>query len=240
MKQEHINEIKAIIVLCLGLILFASLISFVPDDLSWYTSNPNIPAKNLIRVLGAYVAGGLFFVFGYSSYLLAIFLFFWSWNKFSNREIAFTFYKFISFLVLFCVGSSWLSLTGPQEVVERFSRAGVVGIIISDFLVQYVGVIGAHIILLMLGLMALILTGEFLITPFFIRCFERAKKMYMEWKEKQKQIKFGAKPAVGAKPVAPAVKLKPKINIGNLIKPNKAEKEKDKAELDKILKGKKK
>ena len=64
MKHEHINEIKAILILAFGFILLASLVSFSPEDLSWYTSHPNIPYKNWIGVVGAYVAGGLFFVLG--------------------------------------------------------------------------------------------------------------------------------------------------------------------------------
>ena len=103
MKQQHINEIKAIIVLAIGAILLASLVSFVPDDLSWYSSNPNIPAKNLIRSCGAYLAGSLLFVFGFSSYAFVIFLLFWSWNKFANRDLSLSLSKLISFVILFCV-----------------------------------------------------------------------------------------------------------------------------------------
>jgi len=100
MKEEHINEIKAVIIFAFGIIFLASFVSFIPEDLSWYTSNPNVPAKNLIRITGAYAAGSLFFVFGYSAYALVAFLFFWSWNKFVSRELHFTFAKLISFLIL--------------------------------------------------------------------------------------------------------------------------------------------
>ena len=62
MKKEHINEIKGIIILALGIILLASLVSFVPEDLSWFTSNPNVPAHNWIRITGAYIAGLSFFI----------------------------------------------------------------------------------------------------------------------------------------------------------------------------------
>jgi len=76
MKQEHISEIKAIIVLAIGMILLASLVSFVPSDLPWYTSHPNVPVQNVIRITGAYVAGSLFFLIGYSAYFLVLYLFF--------------------------------------------------------------------------------------------------------------------------------------------------------------------
>ena len=168
MTEEHVNEIKAIIVFAFGVIVFASLVSYVPEDLSWFTTNPNIPAQNLIRISGAYVAGALFFMFGYSAYALVAFLFFWSWNKFVSRELRFTPAKFVSFLVLFCVLSSLFSISGAQDSVLRFQRAGIAGILIADFLVRYCGVIGAYTILLMLGTMALIITGEFLVSPLFV------------------------------------------------------------------------
>ncbi|MFT7538697.1 MAG: S-DNA-T family DNA segregation ATPase FtsK/SpoIIIE, partial [Lysobacterales bacterium] len=184
MKPEHISEIKAIIILAIGMIVLASLISFVPEDLSWYTSLPNNPAQNLIRISGAYLAGSLLFVFGFSAYFLVVFLFFWAWNKFALRELKFTFAKFVSFLVLFCVVSSLLSMTGAQEGVYRFDRAGVVGITISDFLIKYLGAMGSYIVLIMLGVMALILTGEFLITPVVLALGGRIKEWYLQFREK--------------------------------------------------------
>src|SRR5258706_16020149 len=106
MKYEHISEIKGIIILALGLILLASLVSFVPADLSWYTSQPNIPAKNWVRTFGAYAAGGLFFTFGNSSYIIVLFMLFWSWSRMTNRIIRFSTAPFISFFVLLCVASA--------------------------------------------------------------------------------------------------------------------------------------
>ena len=169
MKKEHINEIKGVIILALGLILLASLISFVPEDLSWYTSQPNFPAKNLIRIVGAYTAGSLLFVFGYSSFFLVIFMFFWSWNKFVSRQIYFTFSKFISFVILFCVLSSLFSMTGPAEMTSRFGRGGLVGYVWAEFLTRYLGRTGAYIILGTLGTLTLIITGEVLVSPLLFR-----------------------------------------------------------------------
>ncbi|HBG60902.1 MAG: hypothetical protein A2Y03_09280 [Omnitrophica WOR_2 bacterium GWF2_38_59] len=178
MKEEHINEIKAIIVLAIGMIIFASLISFTPEDLPFYTSSPNIPTQNLIRVTGAYLASSLLFVFGYSSYVLVLYLFFWSWNKFTSRDIVFSVPKFISFIVLFCVVSAWLGMTSSQDAVIRFEKAGLVGSLLSEFLISYIGRMGAHIVLLTLGVLSLILTGEFLVTPLFLRIVEGFQGFY--------------------------------------------------------------
>ncbi len=184
MKKEHINEIHGIIVLATGLILLASLVSFVPEDLPWYTSNPNIPAKNFIRIVGAYLAGGMLFTFGYSSYVLVLFLLFWSWNKFASRDIRFTFTKFLSFLILFVVVSSLFSMSGPQDPQDRFLRSGLTGYICSDFLVQYIGRIGSYIILLALGSLTLVITGEILVSPLILKLTEITNQLLKSFKEK--------------------------------------------------------
>lgn len=169
MKSDHISEVKGIVILALGLILLASLVSFVPTDLSWYTSQPNIPAQNWVRIFGAYAAGALFFTFGKSAFLIIIFMLFWSWNLLTNRVIRFSVAKLVSFFVLLCVASAILSLASLKGAVQHFEAAGIVGLAVSDFLTRYFGSLGAYIILFALGALALILTGEFLLTPVFVK-----------------------------------------------------------------------
>ncbi len=190
MKKEHIiSEIKAVIILAAGMILLASLISFVQEDLFWYTSSPNIPARNLIRITGAYSAGSLFFLFGYSAYFLVIVLFLWSWNQFSLREVAFTPAKLISFVVLFGVTGSLFGMAGIQASVLRFQRSGIIGFLFSDFLVHYLGTTGAYIVLVMLGILALILTGEFLLTPIVVEIFGKLQELPDVIKERMEKKK---------------------------------------------------
>ncbi|MBU2221130.1 MAG: DNA translocase FtsK 4TM domain-containing protein, partial [Candidatus Omnitrophica bacterium] len=74
MREKRLNEIKGICFLAAGLIILASLISFDHYDLSFYTSHPNIPPKNLIRTFGAYLAGISLYLFGWSSYFIPVFI----------------------------------------------------------------------------------------------------------------------------------------------------------------------
>jgi S-DNA-T family DNA segregation ATPase FtsK/SpoIIIE len=202
MKQEHINEIKAIIILAVGMILLASLVSFVPQDLSWHTSEPNIPPKNLIGISGAYLAGSLLFLFGFTSFFLVLFLFFWSWNKFSSRDLKFSFPKLIGSLVLFVVVSSLFSLTGSQESALKFERGGLFGLLTADFLVNYFRSTGAYIVLLVMGALSLIVTCEFLMSPLFLKGFESASAFLGQLKKKTISKKFEPK------------FFTPKVNIG--------------------------
>ncbi|MCK5579942.1 MAG: DNA translocase FtsK [Candidatus Omnitrophica bacterium] len=231
MKQEHFNEIKGIIVFAIGLIFLVSLFSFVPEDLSWYTSHPNVPAKNLIRVVGAYTAGSVLFVFGYSAYFLSIFLFFWSWNKFSHRDIQFTFSKFISFLVFFCVVSTLFGMSGPQISDVRFQKAGVVGLVCSDFLVQYLGRTGGYIILLMLGTMTFVLTGELLVSPLFFKTTEWAREIFALLREKFEVWKEAAIAGAQASRTG-AEKKTPARTFRRRVEPEEEEEEDDEEEYE--------
>lgn len=184
MKSQHIiNEIKAVIILFAALILLASLISFDPSDLAWYTSNPNIPANNLIRVFGAYLAGSILFVIGYSAYLVVFFLFLWSWNKFANRNMDFSFSKGVSFIIILTVFSVLFSMLGAQGYDARFGRAGFVGIFIADFLVKYFGNTGTYFILSALAILTSIIIGEFLIYPFILKGIELLKQFAIYLKQ---------------------------------------------------------
>src|SRR5580698_1800670 len=100
MKLEHLNEIKGIVILALSLILLASLVSYTPTDLDWFTSRPNLHAHNWIGIVGAYLAGTFFFLVGYSAYFLVGIGAFFSWNKFTSRDLPFNFFKFLSILIL--------------------------------------------------------------------------------------------------------------------------------------------
>jgi len=209
MKKEYLDEIKGVVIFALGLILLASLASFVPEDLPWYTSHPNNPAKNLIRVVGAYTAGSAFFVFGYTAYFLVGVLFFWSWNKFSSRDIRFDLLKFISFVILFCAVSSLFSMIGPQGETARFQRAGIVGFLGADFLVRYLGVTGAYIILFTFATLTLILAGEVLVSPLLFKLIEVIQGMVAAWKEpREKDSEKGSAARLKQPKVSPPLAAK--------------------------------
>jgi len=186
MKQEHVNEIKAILILALGMLFLASLVSFVPEDLPWYTSNPNVPAKNLVRITGAYLAGSLLFIVGNSSYILVFILLILSWNLTfaSNKDFNFTITKFISFVILLFAVSAIFTMIGSQESFLKFQRGGLFGITISDFLVQYLGRTGAYIILTTISILSFIVTCEFLVTPFFLKGIEAFQNIFESIKER--------------------------------------------------------
>ncbi len=184
MKRQYIDEIKGLFILAVAIILLASLLSYVPEDLSWNAWPHNVPARNLIGRFGASLAHIMFFVFGYSSYFIVFFLFSLSCDKFSSHKIHITLPKVLGFLVILCALSSLFGMTGLSDAALRFQRAGFVGVLISDFLVRYFGRIGSFIILTTLGLVPLILIGEVLVSPLLFKLTRRFQSFLLLCKDK--------------------------------------------------------
>ncbi|MBI5872888.1 MAG: DNA translocase FtsK [Candidatus Omnitrophica bacterium] len=171
MKKEHVYEIIGIFIFSLTALIFLSFVSYHPSDLSFYTSHPNVPPKNLINVFGAYFSGFFFFILGWASYVAPFALFLWG-LKFVRRElIRANIVKIIGLLILSLALSSFLAMFLVQDHTIRFRRGGIVGLVFSDFLMHYFGRPGAYVILIMLGLLSLPLLGEILVFPFFARFF---------------------------------------------------------------------
>jgi S-DNA-T family DNA segregation ATPase FtsK/SpoIIIE len=183
MKREHVLEIIGIFIFALTVLVFLSFVSYHPTDLSFYTSNPNIPPKNLINIFGAYLSGFFFFIFGWASYLFPVFLFLWGLKFVRAEEIRTNVVKLLGIMILAVSLSSFLALFFVDQATARFGRGGIVGLVFSDFLMHYFGRAGAYVILLMLGLLSLPLIGEILVIPFFAAFFDRLLERFSAWKE---------------------------------------------------------
>jgi len=105
-KEKRINEIKGVVLIAAGLIIMASLLSFTPFDLKFYTSSPNVPAHNLIKTFGAYFAGLLFFLFGKSSYLIPGLILYIGFRMFKQDKPDLRIPRFFGFTVLLLSASS--------------------------------------------------------------------------------------------------------------------------------------
>ncbi len=210
MKKEYLYEIFGIFVFAVTTLVFLSFISYHPSDLSFYTSHPYFPPKNLINLFGSFLSGVFFFLFGWASYLAPIFLFLWGLKFIRHEEIRTNIVKILGFLILTVALSSFLAMVLILESTVRFARGGIVGLVFSDFLINYLGRTGAYIILFMLAILALPLLGEILVFPFVTRFFEILK-------EKAGHFKSGRLLAQEKKQKTPKMPV-----IGNIFKGKKS------------------
>lgn len=191
MRERRLNEIKAIIILSLGLILFASLVSFVREDLPFYTSHPNVPAKNWIRSFGAYLAGFLLLLIGWSSYIIPIFIVWLAIKMFLGRTLDLRLPQYLGFGIFLISLSALLSLIGPQIEYQQSLRAGILGLLLANFVNNYFGKLGSYIIFISLALLSFTLASGILVSSLVSRFMHKTGLFFnsiLRFKRRKKVI----------------------------------------------------
>ncbi len=167
MKERRVNEVKGFILVACSLIILASLISFTPFDLPFYTSHPNNPPVNFIRSFGAWLAGTFFFLFGWAAYLIPAFILFLGYRLFRQQIPDMRLPKMLGLAVLLLSASSLVGLLNTGNPSLSFSRAGFLGQALSGFVGRYFGRLGGFIIFGTLSVLSLVLVTDILISSLF-------------------------------------------------------------------------
>ncbi len=176
------NEIQAIALFAIAILIFASLITFSFSDLSLFTSRPNIPPRNAIGLFGVYVGACLFFVMGLSSYVIPLLIVSWAISRLSGITPQKIHFKIFGTFFLILASSSIFSILGSTDTTFRFGLGGMVGMIFSDFLIKYLGRGGAIVIIAVLLLLSVLLATEFLLLPFLMGLFRKTKDLSQDVK----------------------------------------------------------
>jgi len=246
-KERRLNEIKGVILMDLGLIVLVSLLSFERLDLPFYTSHPNIPPKNLIRVFGAYLAGLLVFLFGrIASYIIPLFFLLLGIRWFKQQRPDLRLPRILGILVFLLSSSSLVGMFNLKSEAPGFYRAGFFGFIVSKFITAYFGRLGGYIVFITLALLSFALVTEILISSLFFNIIRRTQsilspilkfprkekllitKPIFNAKEKKETLTLAAKPKIV---VAEASALKTKIQIKTKLAESYAARTKSEADL---------
>ncbi|MFH0839170.1 MAG: DNA translocase FtsK [Candidatus Omnitrophota bacterium] len=179
MKEEHLQQIYAIILFVLSVLLFLSFISYTPNDLSLYISHPNRPAKNFIGIFGAYIAGGVFFLFGKAAFIIPVLCLIWSLSRFFQTELQKLYIKLIGTVVFVSFTSGFLSLLFFQHPIRRFDAGGYMGFFVSNILLKYFGGTGAYILTVTFIVLSVLISTEFIILPYVNRLLKILREMIM-------------------------------------------------------------
>lgn len=214
MRERRLNEIKGVILVACGIIILASLVSFTPFDLSFYTSSPNIPPKNWIRTFGAYLAGLVLFLFGWAGYLVPFFILYLGVKFFRHQQPDLRLAKIAGLFVLLVSLSSLISLVSAQNEVFAFSRGGSLGFAFSNLVGTYFGRLGAYIIFITLCVLSFVLVAEVLLSSLLSGMSRsiRSRIRVPEFKFRKSFKVTVAKQTAGAQPrEATATTARPKI-----------------------------
>src|ERR1700730_10651837 len=105
-RASRRNEILAILLLAVGLLLLLCLISaaFYPNDPSWNSAGQT-ETHNWAGAIGASVAGALFQSIGLAAYLLPVLFLGASWRRFRSRSIQAPVFRLLGLITLVLAAS---------------------------------------------------------------------------------------------------------------------------------------
>ncbi|HZH90944.1 MAG TPA: DNA translocase FtsK [Pyrinomonadaceae bacterium] len=173
-RNSRRNEIIAIALFALGLMLTLCLVFFNPNDTSFNARGEN-ETRNLVGPVGAYVSDAMLQTVGLASYLLPLLLFLAAWRRFRTRRIHAPVSRIVGLLTLLVSASAILALVGMPLLFDgRVSAGGFIGTFVASNLSSALNGVGALVLLL-----ALAATGLLLATNFsFERAYERAVEAF--------------------------------------------------------------
>ncbi len=172
MDQVKKNEIIAVVLFAISLFLFLSIFTFSEQDLSFYTSRPNLVTHNATGVVGAYVGGVLLFFMGKASYVIPLMILVWGISRLLQIEARKVFFKIFGTFVLATMVSASLSMVADSSRTMAFAQGGLIGSLVSAFLLEYLGRVGATVFIVAMIILSVLIATEFLILPILVATFK--------------------------------------------------------------------
>ena len=180
------NEIVAVILSALAVLIFLCLITYSPTDSSLNTSS-SAPTQNWVGVVGAYIADILFQAVGLTAYFLPVLLGLAAWRFFRSKNLPTSFSRVFGFILFIISTAGLASLFGLT--------GGITGAFVAQTSEWLLGAIGAGILLLAIFATSLLLITSLSFVSLFsdfgmawenfqIR-FEPYFKGYKDWREKR-------------------------------------------------------
>jgi DNA segregation ATPase FtsK/SpoIIIE, S-DNA-T family len=177
-RNTRRNEIVAILMLAVGLLLTLCLVSaaFYPSDPSWNSAG-QAETRNWAGAIGANVAAALFQSIGLAAYLLPGLLLAAAWRRFKTRSFRAPFARLLGLILLTLAASALLSIFNIKPIFDSSVQpGGLVGTLISRGLESGLNTVGATVLLI-----AVAATGLLLATNFsFISLYEKLLSLMSE------------------------------------------------------------
>jgi len=165
MDDVRKNEIIAVVLFAVSLFLFLSIFTFNEQDLSFYTSAPNQAPRNLMGIVGVYIGWALRFAIGRGAYVIPALVLGWGVSRLLQLEPRKLFFKLFGTVFLVTAVSASLSMWSYPSGNLSFVRGGLVGTLVSGFLVKYLGMAGAVVFISATIILSVLVATEFLIFP---------------------------------------------------------------------------
>ncbi|MDQ3321877.1 MAG: DNA translocase FtsK 4TM domain-containing protein [Acidobacteriota bacterium] len=169
------NEIIAVVLTALAVLIFLSLVTYSPNDPSINTSSSH-KTQNWVGVFGSNIADILFNTAGISAYFLPPLLALVAWRSFRAAELSLSIGRVAGYFLFVASFSSLAALFG--------FRGGILGVFFAQSLSSSLGGIGAGIMLAMFLAMSILMITNFSFNSFFGNfslAWENFRLRFDEW-----------------------------------------------------------
>ena len=211
------KEIWGIIFLLVALILGVSLFSYHPaDPLFWLRTSQAAKAYNLFGTVGANLAGGIFFLLGFSSFWLVLIFLTFAFLSFRGHTLSSPIKSITASLILVFSFSGILSLQLPKASVYRGGEVmsgGLAGVHIAGFMKGFLNYFGAYVLLAAIFIISLMVCTHISFGWVFSRItlwlgsiIRRIREFFMKKREKRRKKRV-------RKEIIRQEKVRPKVTI---------------------------
>jgi DNA segregation ATPase FtsK/SpoIIIE, S-DNA-T family len=168
-RNTRRNEIIAIALCAIGVLLTLCLLSYKPNDPSWNAAGQT-ETRNLIGAVGANVAAALFQAVGLAAPLLPLLLFAAAWRRFRTRRIHAPLSRIVGLVLLVLAAAALCALFIARPLFDAsVPPGGLAGSLIMQALVSGLNQVGAGVLLFAVAAVGLLLATNFS----FTRAYER-------------------------------------------------------------------
>jgi S-DNA-T family DNA segregation ATPase FtsK/SpoIIIE len=182
-KHSLVNDVVAIIVGALALLVLLCLVTASADDRSFLSTGNGGPTHNWIGIVGANIAAVLFGGFGWVAYLLSLLIVLIGWRVFRASTLVPRVSRIAGF-VLFAV-----SLAGLVALIFGEQAGAIVGAATANGIAYLIGKIGAGILLAAVFFASTLLVTNFTLQGFlshFEVAWENLRIRIDDWREQRR------------------------------------------------------
>ncbi len=175
------SEILGFSLLAFALLVLLSLISYDRFDTGLYTSDSNAVTNNVVGLVGAWLAEGLFFPFGLTAFVLPGVTAWWAWRVFMGGEPRNELRVKVAGLVLLMVAAT--AILATFNVVwhgREFRAGGLIGYYLDSRAQVWFGPLGSRVLSTALAFIGFLLTTDLLVFA-MIRRFSEALSVLLLW-----------------------------------------------------------
>ncbi|HVF30934.1 MAG TPA: DNA translocase FtsK 4TM domain-containing protein [Pyrinomonadaceae bacterium] len=184
-RHSRLNEILAVVLLAVSVLIFLCLISYNQSDPTFNTASSQ-RVQNWIGVVGANLAEALFSAVGLVAYIFPALMALIAWRVFQSESLRPRLSQVIGFSLVVVSVSSLASLVGWH--------GGILGALVATYSVRLLSTVGAIVFLIALATTSILLISNFTLTWAFSHlevAWGNLKIHYDEWKAKRREARSG-------------------------------------------------